>query len=281
MLKILKPGFYSSIQDAGRFGYRHLGVPVSGVMDSFSAQKANKLLGNSQGLAVIEITMTGPEILFDEPTYICLSGAEFDVELNTAPIKNYEVVAISAGDILTFGRLKKGIRACLAIKGGFRVKPSLGSSSQYGSITAKSRLEAGDEISYTTPTNFKPAILEVKINTYLDTSQLEVQKAPEFHRLSKAQKEQLFSTQFHVAKENNRMAYQLEERLEEHTFSMLTSATLPGTVQLTPSGKLLILMRDGQTTGGYPRILQLSEKAICVLAQKRFGDQISFKTPTL
>jgi len=80
-----------------------------------------------------------------------------------------------------------------------------------------------------------------------------------------------------VAKENNRMAYQLNEVLAGHDVSMLTSATLPGTVQLTPAGKLIVLMRDGQTTGGYPRILQLSNKAIAILGQKREGAVISFK----
>ena len=73
------------------------------------------------------------------------------------------------------------------------------------------------------------------------------------------------------------MAYQLEQTLDTHTHSMLTSATLPGTVQITPAGKIIILMRDGQTTGGYPRILQLSDDAINVLAQKTFGDTISFQ----
>ena len=73
------------------------------------------------------------------------------------------------------------------------------------------------------------------------------------------------------------MAYQLDEKIDGHTISMLTSATLPGTVQLTPSGKLIILMKDGQTTGGYPRILQLTDTAISILAQKRTGDTISFK----
>jgi allophanate hydrolase subunit 2 len=76
------------------------------------------------------------------------------------------------------------------------------------------------------------------------------------------------------------MAYQLTELIEGHDISILTSATLPGTVQLTPSGKLIILMKDGQTTGGYPRILQLSEKSINILSQKKAGDSVSFVLPT-
>ncbi|MGB3151327.1 MAG: allophanate hydrolase subunit 2 family protein, partial [Maribacter sp.] len=99
----------------------------------------------------------------------------------------------------------------------------------------------------------------------------------EYDLLNDKQLEAVFSKDFTVAKENNRMAYQLEEHIPGHAISMLTSATLPGTVQLTPSGKLIVLMKDGQTTGGYPRILQLSDMAISVLAQKREGNKVSFK----
>ena len=97
---------------------------------------------------------------------------------------------------------------------------------------------------------------------------MEVQEGPEYDILDDKQLEKLFAKEFTVSKENNRMAYQLDETIEGHTVSLLTSATLPGTVQLTPGGKLIILMKDGQTTGGYPRILQLSEEAICVLVPK-------------
>ena len=83
MLKVLKSGFYTTIQDSGRLGYLNKGVPVSGVMDSFSASKLNLLLDNSANAAVMEITMTGPTLEFEEETYICLGGAEISVTLNT------------------------------------------------------------------------------------------------------------------------------------------------------------------------------------------------------
>ncbi|MGB7395506.1 MAG: allophanate hydrolase subunit 2 family protein, partial [Pricia sp.] len=102
-------------------------------------------------------------------------------------------------------------------------------------------------------------------------------RGPEYEMLSDPQLERLFYKEFHISNENNRMAYQLEESVPGHTVSMLTSATLPGTIQLTPAGKLIVLMKDGQTTGGYPRILQLSDRAISILAQKKFGDVVSFK----
>ena len=119
--------------------------------------------------------------------------------------------------------------------------------------------------------------MELKVPNYYDKGKLTVNKGPEYELLNDKQLEYLFAREFSIANENNRMAYQLEETIPGHEISMLTSATLPGTVQLTPSGKLIILMKDGQTTGGYPRILQLSDDAINMLAQKKFGDLINFK----
>ncbi len=190
---------------------------------------------------------------------------------------NYKVYQIDVGDILSYGKLEAGFRAYLAIKGGFKSKLMYGSSSFYKPVTFGNRLMDGDMVRFDYNEIFKPKISEIKVDSFLGETVLKVHKAPEFDILTETQLELLFSKDFIVAKENNRMAYQLNELLEGHTHNMLTSATLPGTVQLTPAGKLIILMKDGQTTGGYPRILQLSDKAIAILAQKREGATISFK----
>jgi biotin-dependent carboxylase-like uncharacterized protein len=277
MLKLLKSGFFTSIQDGGRFGYLNKGVPVSGFMDSFSATKINRLLENEPDAAVLEITMTGPTIEFDAPTYICLGGAEISVTLNNNPIQHFKVHKIEKGDILSYGKLKKGLRNFLAIKGGLKASPVLASRSQYYPVTDKNCLKDRAEVPYDAIVTFEPKISEIKIDSFLDITELEVSKGPEFNLLNDRQLETVFFKNFKVAKENNRMAYQLADTIDGHEISMLTSATLPGTVQVTPSGRLLILMKDGQTTGGYPRILQLSDMAISILAQKKFGDEISFK----
>jgi biotin-dependent carboxylase-like uncharacterized protein len=277
MLKVLKSGFYTSVQDLGRFHYRNKGVPVSGVMDELSVFKANALLENEITDAVLEITMTGPTLFFQEETYIVLSGAEMSATLNNLPIVNYKVYQIDIGDILSYGKLEAGFRGYLAIKGGFRPKVMYGSSSFFKPITYGNRLMDGDMVPFSYKETFRPKISEIKVESFLCETILKVHKAPEFDMLTEIQLQVLFSKDFTVAKENNRMAYQLNEILEGHNHSMLTSATLPGTVQLTPAGKLIILMKDGQTTGGYPRILQLSDKAIAILAQKRQGATICFK----
>ncbi|MEM9649670.1 MAG: allophanate hydrolase subunit 2 family protein, partial [Bacteroidota bacterium] len=92
MLKVLKSGFFTSIQDLGRFGYRDMGVPVSGAMDTEAVKKANQLLENAVDAAVLEITMTGPTLLFEAPTFICLSGANISPTLNNEPISQYQVL---------------------------------------------------------------------------------------------------------------------------------------------------------------------------------------------
>lgn len=278
MLKVLKPGFFTSIQDSGRFYYRNKGVPISGVMDEISVYKANTLLENNNGSsAVLEITMTGPTLVFQRKTYFVLAGALISVTLNNDPIQNYKVYKVNEGDVLSYGKLKKGFRCYLAVKNGFKTKEILGSRSFYMPITPNARIEEGEIIPYEEIEAFSPKITEIKVGSFLEETVLEVYKAPEFNLLSDKQLEKLFSKDFTVSKENNRMAYQLVEPLEEHQHSILTSATLPGTIQLTPSGRLIILMKDGQTTGGYPRILQLSDRAISLLAQKREGNTISFK----
>ncbi|MCM4170980.1 allophanate hydrolase [Arenibacter sp. TNZ] len=277
MLNILKSGFFTTVQDTGRFRYRDKGVPVAGVMDSYSASKVNSLLENDENCAVLEITMTGPSLEFEEETYIVLGGAEMSVTLNKNAIENYKVYKVNSGDILSYGKLEIGFRAYLGIKDGFKTAQVLGSRSFFKPITEKDCIKKMADLPYTTCKLFNPKISKLKVDSVLDKSVLEVYKGPEYKLLTDSQLAKLFYRDFSVANENNRMAYQLNEVIDENKISMLTSATLPGTVQLTPSGKLIILMKDGQTTGGYPRILQLSDMAMSILAQKRSGDHINFK----
>ena len=266
-----------TVQDMGRFGYRGIGVPVSGTMDHDSASKANKLLGNDPDAALLEITMTGPTLQFEAPTYICLSGASLSPTLNNEPIANYQVLQVAKGDILSYGRLESGFRSYLAIKGGVKTELVMGSRSQYHPVTPEKCLKDGSTVDYDETVSFEPAISGLKVENGFMQESLEVYKGPEFSMLSDAQLGALFGKPFSISEKNNRMAYQLAELIQGHKHSMLTSGTMPGTVQYTPAGRLIILMKDGQTTGGYPRILQLSQEAICLLAQKKFGDSISFK----
>jgi allophanate hydrolase subunit 2 len=197
--------------------------------------------------------------------------------LNNNPIANNKVYRVKEKDILSYGRLDKGLRSYLAIKGGLQTKKVLGSRSYFKAITAVDHVADHTEIPYGPCASFEPKITEMQLEARFDEKVLQVAKGPEYDLLLDRQLEKIFGNEFKVAKDYNRMAYQLIETVAEHSINMLTSATLPGTVQLTPSGKLIILMKDGQTTGGYPRILQLTDDAIALLSQKKMGDSISFK----
>ncbi len=278
MLKVLQPGFFSTIQDLGRFGFRDIGVPVSGVMDSYSAQFANALLGNAKGSAIIEMTMLGGKFQFLEPAIIAISGALMNPKLNDEPVSQNKLIHIQANDVLYFANVKKGFRTYLAVKGGFKTENVLGSRSMYPSVTSQSVIKKEDYFFYEPFEGVPYAFSKVKYDdSHLESNVLEVFKGVEFDKLSENQKQQLFSNGFLVSKNNNRMAYQLEPKLENSLKSILSSPVLPGTVQLTPNGNLIVLMRDCQTTGGYPRVLQLTEKSINVLSQKTLGNTIKFR----
>ncbi|PKB00449.1 biotin-dependent carboxylase-like uncharacterized protein [Flavobacteriaceae bacterium MAR_2009_75] len=277
MLKVLKAGLFTTIQDQGRYGFLNKGVPVAGYMDAFSATKINALLENKKEDAVMEMTMTGPTLQFERATFIAIGGANISATLNNKEIINYKVLKIEKGDILSFGKLESGFRGYLAVKNGFQAPMVLGSRSFFSSITKKNHLQDRDVVDYIESTMFKPKITELRLDSFLGENILNVSAGPEYELLNDRQLEWLFSKEFTVSNENNRMAYQLKEQIPGHEISMLTSATLPGTVQLTPSGKIMVLMKDGQTTGGYPRILQLSDKAISIMAQKKYGDKVRFK----
>lgn len=276
MFKVIDAGFFTTIQDGGRFGYRNIGVPVSGSMDARSAWLANSLLENQGNEALLEITMTGPTLEFDEPTFIALSGAEMSAALNGNEISNNEVHQINRGDVVSFGKLQNGFRSYLAVKGGIKSREVLGSRSYFKALTKINRLKAEDEIPFHPTEDYDIKISHIKTEPFFKDQKLKVFPGPEYELLEEKYRKQIFDTSFTIAKEYNRMAYQLEEIVPAPRIPMITSANIPGTVQLTPGGKLIILMRDGQTTGGYPRILQLSEASISLLSQKKFGDQIAF-----
>jgi biotin-dependent carboxylase-like uncharacterized protein len=282
MVEVLKAGFYDSIQDIGRVGYQQYGVPYSGIMDVYAATLANSLLGNEVNEAVMEMTMTGPSLRFQCDTFICVSGADMCPSLNGKSIRMNCVEQISKGEILNFGKLNNGFRSYLAVKGGFQTETIFKSKSMYPGITKKFKIRNGDSLSIKKISNvLNKQYASIKWNdTYLKTKTINVFKGPEFNQLSEIQSAQLFLNDFTISKNNSRMAYQLEGVFYNELDPILTSLVLPGTVQLTPAGNLIILMRDCQTTGGYPRILQLEESSIDTLAQKYMGQKIKFQLIT-
>ena len=279
MIKVLHPGFFNTIQDKGRVGFAEFGVPISGAMDSFSADLANHILNNSLENALLEITFGGCSLQFLENTIICISGADFSAMLNDIKVSLNTQVEIRKNDVLTFGKRIFGSYAYLAVTGGFQSEIKLKSRSFFKNITTNYTLKRGDYLSFLPIHSSKISTnTSVKISKeHFNSKEISCLKGPEFDELSDFQKEELFQKTFTISNEISRIGYKLNELFENNLPPILTSAVFPGTIQLTPSGKLIVLMRDCQVTGGYPRILKLTENGINQFAQKTTNDIFALK----
>lgn len=279
MIKVLSAGFLTTVQDLGRKGYANSGIPVSGAMDNYSATLANAILDNDNNSAVLEITFGNCKLEFQKNTYICISGADFTAQLNTNPIQLNTIIKVLEGDVLSFGKQIFGVRTYVAVLGGFQTKTVLNSKSFYKGITNISVVKKGDLLPFNVLTAvLKPSLSAVKQNKkHFNSKTITCFKGPEFDLLSAVQQKQLLQTTFNISDKNSRMAYQLNPLIANDLKSMLTSAVFPGTVQLTPSGQLIVLMRDCQVTGGYPRVLVLTHDAINQLAQKITRNTFTFR----
>lgn len=277
MIKVLKEGLFTTIQDIGRFGYKNIGVPVSGSMDQTSAKLANLLLGNDESSAVLEMTLVGPTLEFMNDTYISITGADMNPSLNKQKVLQNKPLFVNKGDILYLSHSSNGMRSYLGIKGGFNSEKKLGSKSFYRGITKREKLIKNDKIKFSKVTSstmkMNKSINDFKINR---KNKINVFKGPEFDLLDSNSKDIIFNTNFTIGV-NNRMGYNLVEPIENSISSIISSPVMPGTVQLTPSGRLIILCRDCQTSGGYPRVLQLDKSSMDSLSQKTIGETIKLK----
>ena len=266
MLTFLKAGIYTTIQDSGRFMGAHLGIPCSGSMDQKSADLANLMLGNDKNAALLECTFIGPTILFHESTIIAIQGADSKVLINGQIIDSIHPISVLPGDVLSFGRFEKGCRVYIAVSGGIHSEVIYGSRSTCPTAGILQPLKKGDQLNY--PTNSQKPISTISVKRTVGNTVLSATVGPEYQMLNQKQKQQLHSTEFKILPSSNRMAYRISHDMDlTHNHSILSSGTIPGTIQLTSAGEMICLMRDCQTTGGYPRILQLSENSINDLAQ--------------
>ncbi len=276
MIKVIDPGFYTSIQDLGRFGAQNFGVPISGCMDQCSADIANKIIGNNSLEALIELTMTGCCLKFENNTTIAITGSDMSPKLNGLSIDMFSVIEVKYGDILSFGRIKYGFRTYIAFRGGINSEKVMESKSMYVGLTKNFKINKNDEIYLNDSKSLLNKKHEPSLKKLILSDEIECYKGPEYSKLTTQNKQKLLSTQFSISNNHNRMGYVLDQKIKNTIKPIITSHVMPGTVQLTPGGDIIILMRDSQTTGGYPRILQLTNKGIDFVAQKRTGSLIKF-----
>lgn len=266
MLEIIRAGLFDTIQDLGRFGFRSLGVAVSGAMHQKAFAEANGRLGNHPNDAALEIGQIGGVYRFHTPTFFTLTGAVKEARLNGLALSSAQVHKAQADDELVIGHSIEGVYTYMAVKGGFQTEQILNSRSMHPSLFEHPRLQKGQRLAYESHAQFEPNSLpETPSVGVKEEYVLEAQRGPEFHFL--LQPNLITQLNFKVA-DFNRMGYRLlpSTHLKKSTESIRSCAVFPGIVQLTPSGECIVLHRDAQVSGGYPRILVLSDESLDRLA---------------
>ncbi len=282
-LNVLSPGFYTTIQDLGRFGFRKYGVPVSGAMDTKSMGEANRLVGNKEHAPVLECTYDGGAFEFESPAKIAITGAESDTRVNDRKVDRYTILQISKGDVLKIGHPKSGVRTYIAIRGEWDLPKVMDSYSTYvpgafGGVNGR-LIKAGDVLEW------KPikvdellSVHDLQIPYFSSKLVIDVVPGPEWNVLDEAQKQQMLDTDFWVESTSNRMAIRFTGlKLETNVSDMKSAAVAPGIIQLPPSGVPILLMKDAQTVGGYPRILRVVNYLIWRVGQLGPGNRVRFK----
>lgn len=268
-------GLWTTIQDKGRYGFADQGIPISGPMDQISFDLANNLLRKSAGSACIEIYMGGLKLKFSTPCQIGFYGALAAISIGNKIFFPGQIIPVEKGNTLFISPFQKGQWLYLALNGSIESECVLGSQCFYKNITYKARFSKGDALKIKPHINKLP-FTRSKLGSpqYLNEEIVGVYPGPAFSLLSPAHEKRLFGEPFTLSKTQNRMAIQLNELLPNTIREHLSSPVYPGTVQLTPAGNLLVMMKDAQVTGGYPRILQLPAYSMAIIAQKRPNEVI-------
>lgn len=294
-LKIIRQGVLDTVQDLGRYGYQYLGINCNGAMDRFSMQLANAMLGKELNAPVLELHFPSSQILFEKEAIICLTGADFAPSINGEPIPLDHPILVSKRSILQFDRLQTGARCYLSILNQFKIDKWMNSySTNLKSVTGGfqgRRLLKHDIIPYCDGQAYAALLRERshlvfpwKAYEVVDTrNEIEFLIGSEWNWLTKDAQDMFVENWFQITNEADRMGYQLASQPLEvkHQDQLVSSAVCSGTVQLLPSGQLIILMADHQTAGGYPRVAHIISAHLPILAQKQPNDVVRFKMTSL
>jgi len=267
--KIITPGLSTTVQDLGRPGYYHLGIPLSGGMDRFALKVANWLVGNDEGAAVLEAVFMGPEIEFTAPATVAVTGGDLPPKVNGEERPGWEAFPVKAGDRLSFGYLKSGARAYIAVTGGFDVPVVLGSRSTYtlGALGGHEgrALKAGDELKTGAPQGKGGGSVPAALRR-LPGNPAELRMLPGlyWHRITAEAGRRFFADTWKVAPEADRIGYRfrggtpLDFVPRTPPFgagsdpSNIVDACYPyGSVQVPGGTEPIVLHRDAVSGGGY------------------------------
>jgi antagonist of KipI len=294
-LIVERAGFLTSVQDLGRVRFREFGVSSGGALDSFGLRVANLLVGNDGGAAGLEITLGGLQLRFEDERVVTWCGGEFDVRIASTPLPAGHAAHVKAGKQLKFGRPQIGCRAWLAVSGGLDVPVILGSRStdlraQFGGFQGR-LLRDGDSVSLVPRTGPSSPATRISsltaphdwVSPAKHTPTLRFIRGVDWNRFNAATLELLTTETFAVSSDSDRMGARLDgpelKRVDEG--DLISEAVVPGTIQVPPSGKPILLLGDCQTIGGYPKIAYVITVDLGVAAQLRAGDRVRFSEVSL
>lgn len=285
-ITVLNPGLLTTVQDLGRIGYQQFGVSVSGVMDPRSAALANILAGNPQGEAVLECTMMGPQLQFNQATCIAITGGDLGPTLDGTPIANYAAVPVQAGQVLKFGGPRAGCRAFIAFAGGLDIPEVMGSRSTYmkakiGGYQGR-KLEKGDEIGFRAPRATLPRLDSRRMRAdfvAMPLYTLRVVLGPQDDAFTDEGVKTFLTETYSVTQEFDRMGCRMEGPAIQHKEGgdIISDGIAFGAVQVPSAGRPIVMLADRQTTGGYTKIANVISADFRLLAQLKAGDKVQFR----
>lgn len=290
-IRVIKPGWCTTVQDLGRHGYQHYGVSVSGGMDQLALVIANRLVKNHDAAAALEITIVGPELLFEQTTVVAITGADLSPAIDGQHVPLWTTVDIRAGSRLTFGRRQTGARSYLAAAGGFDVPLLWGSRSTHLStstggldgraLMADDTLRVDRDAGSRERPRVGMTLASGRRPVYIDQPILRVISGPQ--HVSADALSVLMNTPYRLTSRSDRMGYRLEGP-RVHYVPMqprISDGTAMGALQIPPDGFPILLMADRPTTGGYPKMAVVISADLPQAAQLQPGDSVTFRTTTL
>jgi biotin-dependent carboxylase-like uncharacterized protein len=293
-IEVVKPGLSTTVQDVGRLGYYNVGIPPSGALDQFSLIAANLLVGNDRSAAALECAYMGPELRFDEPASVAVTGAELEPRVNGEPREAWSSFSIQAGDVLSFGHVKRGARMYIAVAGGIDVPVKLESRSTYvlgglGGYDGRPLAE-GDQLSVggsagkssdrSVPEHLRPAMpKQLKIRVVMGLYD---------HLLTDDGRATFFDTEWTLTPVADRVGFRYKgEKLDlvkrKQPFgagsdpSNIVDSPYPiGSIQIPGGVEPIVLHRDAVSGGGYAMIATVISADMDTVAQSAPGSKTRF-----
>ena len=285
VIQVQSPGLLTTVQDLGREGFGPLGVSPSGAADAISLRLGNRLVGNAEGAAALEMTLLGGTFLFLQGAIISLTGSDFAATLDGSPLSLWTSVEVKPGQALRVGSTRSGARCYLCVQGGIIVKPFLGSASTHllsslGGHQGRA-LRKGDalQIGPATASFRERAVAARALERLSPRKVLRVTPGPQCDLFPQKSQQLFYKSAYRVAEESNRMGLRLEGQhiAQRSSGEMITEGVSIGAVQITPGGLPIILFVEQQTTGGYAKIANVISADLHSLGQLRPRDEIRFE----